>query len=244
MYNNKRIMGLIPARGGSKGLPRKNIRPLLGKPLIAWTIEQARASSYLDTVVVSTDDSEIAQIAQRFDAEVPFLRPAELASDTAKSIDVIAHALDHYQGKGTSFDYLMLLEPTSPLRESHDIDACIKILTGRSDAESIVSVAKLESGHPNFNVVIDRGTGFIRNIIDSHDFEVLRRQDLKEVYFFDGTIYCSRTESLLSTRTFYHASTLAYPVPKWKSIEIDDLSDLLCAEALLKARQEGILHEG
>jgi CMP-N-acetylneuraminic acid synthetase len=241
MYNGKRIIGLVPARGGSKGLPRKNIRQLLGKPLIAWTIEQALASSYLDKIIISTDDEEIAAVARQYGAEVPFLRPAALASDAAKSIDVITHAVQFLGDAGFHFDYLMLLEPTSPLRETEDIDACIKMLVTRDGANSIVSIAKLESGHPEFNVVIDNKTGFIKKIDGSAVFSAPRRQDLTDVYFFDGTIYCSKIETLFSTGTFYHGSTLAYPVPKWKSIEIDDLFDLVCAEALLKARQEGIL---
>jgi len=243
VYNGKLILGLIPARGGSKGLPRKNIRPLYGKPLIAWTIEQARASRYLDAVVVTTDDAEIADIARRFGADVPFMRPAALASDTATSMDVMRHALDHFAAKDVRYDYLVLLEPTSPLRETSDIDTCITILIGREDAEAIVSIAKLESAHPDFNVVLDSKSSFIRNLFGNADFASIRRQDLRDVFFFDGTLYCSRVDALLAKGTFYHDATLGYPVPKWKSIEIDDLSDFLCAETLVKARQEGIVLE-
>jgi len=122
MYKGKKILALIPARGGSKGLPGKNIKPLLGKPLIAWTIEQAKASKYVDRVVVSTDDDEIAEVAIRYGAEVPFLRPKELARDDSPTIDAILHALDFFSDKGERFDLLALLEPTSPLRDSEDID--------------------------------------------------------------------------------------------------------------------------
>jgi CMP-N,N'-diacetyllegionaminic acid synthase len=241
MYKGKNILALIPARGGSKGLHRKNIRQLINKPLIAWSIDQARASNLLDKIVVSTEDEEIADVARRYGADVPFLRPQELASDTAKSIDVIEHAIDFLHKGNLYFDYIALLEPTSPLRETRDIDECIRTLISRNDAKSIVSIAKLESGHPDFNVVIDERSGFIRKIDGSAEFAVVRRQDLRKVYFFDGTIYCSEINSLLLTRTFYHDATLAYPVPKWKSIEIDDMSDFICSEALLKARQEGLL---
>ncbi|MEW5743971.1 MAG: acylneuraminate cytidylyltransferase family protein [Nitrospirota bacterium] len=233
-------MALITARGGSKGLPRKNIRPLLGMPLMAWSIEQGLASRYLDGVIVSTDDEEIAAVARQCGAEIPFLRPAELASDEAKSVDVIAHALAFLKERGSVFDYLLLLEPTSPLREVSDIDTAIERLLEHPTAKALVSVAKLESGHPEFNVIIDEQTGCLRRMNGSADFKVLRRQELSEVFFLEGSIYLSETEMLLSRQTFYHELTLAYPVPRWKSLEIDELCDFICAEALLKARQEGL----
>ncbi|CEO88250.1 acylneuraminate cytidylyltransferase family protein [Syntrophaceticus schinkii] len=126
MYKGKKILGLIPARGGSKGLPGKNIKPLCGKPLIAWAIEQGLASKYLDKVIVSTDDEEIAKVSRSFGAEVPFMRPGELATDAAKTIDVVVHALEFLKQRGgLEFDYLALLEPTSPLRKNGDIDKSI-----------------------------------------------------------------------------------------------------------------------
>lgn len=192
--------------------------------------------------MVTTDDPEIAAVAQRFGAAVPFLRPKELADDRSPTVDAIKHALDFYRKhEHREFDYITLLEPTSPLRETKDIDDCIRTLITRNDAKSIVSVAKLESGHPEFNIVIEKPAGFIRKIDGSANFMAIRRQDLKDVYFFDGTIYCSEINSYLLKKTFYHDTTLAYPVPKWKSIEIDDLSDFICAEALLKAKQAGLL---
>jgi len=241
MYGEKTILALIPARGGSKGLPRKNIRPLLGKPLIAWTIEQAKASKYIDRVVVSTDDEEIAEIARKYGAEVPFMRPKELSDDFTVTGDVITHALEFFSKRGENFDLLALLEPTSPLRNAEDIDKSIEILENNEIAEAIVSVCKLESAHPEFNVIIDK-QGFIKKAIDgSTKFNVLRRQELRDIYFFDGTLYISKIPALIEKKTFYHDKTLAYPVPKWKSLEIDELSDLICVEALLKARLEGIL---
>lgn len=240
MYKGKKILALIPARGGSKGLPRKNIRPLLGKPLIAWSIEHGLSSKYLDSVVVSTDDEEIASIAKKHGAQAPFLRPKELATDEATSIDVIAHAVDSLRVAGDAFDYLVLLEPTSPLREAPDIDACIERLVDAAAALAIVSVAKLEGAHPEFNVLIDKTTGYIRKVNGGADFRILRRQELPDAYFLEGTIYMSDIGALLSRRTFYHEMTLAYVVPRWKSVEIDELTDFICAEALLKARLEGI----
>ena len=122
MYNNKKILAIIPARGGSKGLPGKNIKPLCGKPLIGWSIEQAQASEYIDEIFVSTDSSEIAAVAESFGVKVPFLRPSELATDTSPSSAFVLHTINYYRSKGHEFDYILLLEPTSPLRKKGDID--------------------------------------------------------------------------------------------------------------------------
>lgn len=237
MYKEKTILGIIPARGGSKGLPRKNLKPLCSKPLIAWTIEQALASKYLDKVIVSTEDKEIAEVSKQFGAEVPFIRPKELATDEAKSSDVIIHALNWFKKTTQKFDYLALLEPTSPLREKDDIDKCIELLIDNKVAKSIVSVSRLESAHPEFNVIIDKKNNFIRKMDGSDNFRVLRRQDLLDVYFFDGTIYVSEAETFLKKKTFYHDRTLAYIVPRWKSFEVDEMFDLICIEAILKHRK-------
>lgn len=241
MYKDKRIIALIPARGGSKGLPKKNILPLLGKPLIAWTIEQALESKYLDEIIVSTDNEEIASISRKYGAKVPYLRPSELAQDSTPTIEVISHAIKFVEDRGKKFDILVLLEPTSPLREKKDIDYSIKLLIDTEDCESVVSVSKLESSHPEFNLEIDKN-GFIRKYYDkSTHFNVLRRQELNNVYFFDGTIYISYISTLLRIKTFYHQKTMAYIVPKWKSLEIDDKCDFICVESVLKAKLEGIL---
>ncbi len=236
MYKGKNILGLVPARGGSKGLPRKNVKPLLDKPLIAWTIEQALASKYLDRVAVSTDDKEIAEISKKYGAGVPFIRPKELARDDSTTIDVVMHTLNWFESAGEKYDYLALLEPTSPLREKKDIDKCIRLLIDNEVAKSIVSVSKLESAHPEFNVVIDKKSGFIKKVDGTTEFKVLRRQDLPDIYFFDGTIYISEISTLKIKRTFYHKFTMVYIVPRWKSLEIDELSDIICAEALLKSK--------
>ncbi len=236
VYKGKTILGLIPARGGSKGLPGKNIAPLAGKPLIAWTIEQARSSMYLDRVVVSSDDDAIISVARHYGAEVPFRRPGALATDDACSIDTVLHAVDFFRSAGTRFDYLVLLEPTSPLRETEDIDNCIELLVDDGRGKSVVSVTRLECMHPLFNVVIDAETGLLRNLNGGCSFTALRRQDLPEVYYFEGTVYMSEVSFLQKKRTFYHDLTLPYVVPKWKAVEIDDIYDLACAEAILKVR--------
>lgn len=145
MYKNKRILALIPARGGSKRLSKKNIRPLSGEPLIARTIEQAKNSKYIDRIIVSTDDEEIAGISKKYGAEVPFLRPRELAADNSKSVDVILHAVERLKNNDSCiYDLIILLQPTSPLRASEDIDKALELLFTK-EAEAVVSVCK--DGH-------------------------------------------------------------------------------------------------
>ena len=144
--------------------------------------------------------------------------------------------MNWFEEKGQIFDHLVLLESTSPLREKEDIDQCINLLINNEAAKSIVSVARLESTHPEFNITIDRKSGFIRKFNGDNNFNVLRRQDLPDVYFFDGTIYISEVETLKVKKTFYHEQCLAYIVPRWKSLEVDELPDLICAEALIKYR--------
>ncbi|MCD4722139.1 MAG: acylneuraminate cytidylyltransferase family protein [Desulfobacula sp.] len=242
MYNDQRILGLITARGGSKGLPGKNIINIAGKPLIAWTIECAQKSGYLDRLIVSTDNNEIARVCREYNAQVPFLRPAHLASDTATSIDVVMHAIDTLKEKGEEYDYICLLEPTSPLREPHDIDDSIKQLINMPDAEAIVGVCPLESMHPEFNVTMDVHN-FISKYETGQNIKSLRRQDLASVYFFEGTIYISKISAVREKMGFYHDKTLGYIVPRHKSIEIDDQYDILMAEAILKERLNKANHE-
>lgn len=233
MYKNKRILGVIPARGGSKGLPGKNIRPLNGKPLIAWTVQAALKSKYLDETIVSTDSPKIAAVARKWGAAAPFLRPKELSTDKAKSIDVLVHALGFLKAQGEEYDYIIMLEPTSPLREASDIDRSIEMLiNNKVGAVSIVGVSQVEAAHPAFDVVVNR-RGLIAPYLG--DFKKAgRRQDLSVLYFFEGTVYVSSVPELLKRKSFYHDKTLPYIVPRWKSLEIDDLLDLLCAETILK----------
>lgn len=236
MYKQKTILGLIPARGGSKGLPRKNIRPLLGKPLVGWTIIQALNSRYLDKVIVSTDDLEIARISRNFGAEVPFLRPKKFAVDTAKSIDVIKHALGYFRNKGIEFDYLALLEPTSPLRKKEDIDEAIKkLIDNQEKADSLISVGEAVFSHP---IIMKRinSSGYVSNFI-KNVWVPCRRQDLPAAYFPYGVIYLSKKSTLLKTRTFYQRKTLPYLIERWQNYEIDDFFDAVCIEAIAKLRK-------
>ncbi|NKQ38591.1 MAG: acylneuraminate cytidylyltransferase family protein, partial [Methanosarcinales archaeon] len=179
----------------------------------------------------------IAGISKDYGAEVPFLRPKELSMDDSPTIDTILHVIDWFENKNEFFDILVLIEPTSPLRALDDINNCIEILLKNKNSESIVSIARLECSHPEFNVILNK-EGFIRKMDGGVNFKVLRRQELKDVYYFDGSVYISYIESLKKRRTFYHEKTLGYIVPKYKALEIDDICDFIMVEALIKIKME------
>jgi len=233
MYKDKKILGIIPARGGSKGLPRKNILPLLNKPLVAWTIEQALRSKYLDKVIASTDDQKIVDIARQFGAEAPFIRPEELARDDSLTIDVAIHALNYFEQKGNNFDYLALLEPTSPLREMHDIDRSIKkLIDNEAIADSLISVGEIALEHPFISKKID-GKGYVKPFCATDTF-IARRQELPKAYFPYGVMYLSKVDTLKEHKTFYQEKTIPYLIERWQNYEIDDDIDLMITERVLK----------
>lgn len=236
MQTDRRTLALIPARGGSKGLPRKNLLPLNGKPLIAWTIEQALASRHVDRVVVTTDDEEIAEVSRAFGADVPFLRPPELALDSSPSIDAADHAIAWLRvNDGQEFDYTALLEPTSPLRAPGDIDAAIELLAASEDrADGVVSVGEVHMEHPAIVKRIDE-SGLLRSYLED-DRKVTRRQDLGTAYFPYGVVYLVRTLRMIEDRTFYPDRTLPLLLERWQNYEIDDILDFVCVEAVMNHR--------
>ena len=218
-----RVLGLIPARGGSKTIPRKNLVDLGGVPLIQWTI-QAALGSNLERVVVSTDDDEIAEISKSLGAEVPFKRPAELSSDQTLSIDVVLHALDVLE---EDFDAVMMLQPTSPFRTSIDIEGAIKIIDG---ASSVISVVPVEGTHPARMKFVEDGV-----LIDppfAETIENMPRQELRPMYIRNGAIYLTRISDLRH-RTFKGALSRALIMPKERSINIDTGFDLALARVAL-----------
>jgi N-acylneuraminate cytidylyltransferase/CMP-N,N'-diacetyllegionaminic acid synthase len=239
MYKGKKILAVIPARGGSKGLPGKNIKEMLGKPLIGWSISHAQESKYVDEIFVSTDSQEIAYIAEQFGVKVPSLRPHYLASDTASSMDFIEYTINLLEEQGKQFDYLILLEPTSPLRDAADIDESLEVLIDHPTAKSIVGVCKSEGQHPIYLTKIN--DGFIVPYIERT--KSVRRQDLEELYFFEGTIYATSIEGFRQYRLFYHKECLAYVVPRWKSFEVDDFIDFTIIEAIMKLKQNGYFNK-
>ena len=234
MIFGRKVLGVVLARAGSKGLPGKNTKLLCGKPLIVWSIEAGLASKYIDDLVVSTDGNEIASVSERYGAEVPFKRPSELSSDGASSISAIIHTLDYLEKNGRFYDVVVLLEPTSPLRESADINAALDLLVEKNSS-SVVSVCEAEATHPSFMFKMDSVTNRLLPFLGTQP-NALRRQDIHPVYFLDGTIYCSTPKKIREKNGFYHEETLAYVVPKWKSLEIDDEDDFVMVEALMKKR--------
>lgn len=224
------ILAIIPARSGSKGLKNKNIKLINGKPLIAWSISQVLASKHVSQVYVSTDSQTIADISKSYGAQIPFIRPAYLAEDDTPTSDVILHTIEELTKQGKVFSHVMLIEPTSPLRETSDIDAAIEELLNKSYAKSIVGISKVESQHPSFCVSLTSD-----NLLRSkNDFIVLRRQDINELYFYDGSIYLSEIHTYIDKKNFYHEHTLGYIMPKYKSFEIDDEIDFDIVEMLMK----------
>ncbi len=234
MINGKRVLAVIPARSGSKGLPGKNIRILHGRPLLGWPVLAAKNSKFVDRIIVSTDSEEFATIACEQGAEVPFLRPKELSGDTAKSVDVVIHALDFLGGRGEHYTYIVLLEPTSPLTEAVDIDTALERLENdKMGACAIVGISKVEATHPVFDLRLDEKSGKIRPYLNELG-KSIRRQDIEPLYFYDGTLYISNVETFYQRKTFYHDATLGYVTPRWKALEIDSLFDFVCAEAVME----------
>lgn len=231
-----KCIAIIPARGGSRGLPRKNIRLLAGKPLIVWTIEQAKNSRYIDEVIVSTDDREIAEISEEYGAEVPFLRPKKLARDDSPIIDAIIHAINWFEERSEYFDIVVLLEPTSPLRKENDLDNAIELFFENIDkADSLVSVGELHLENPYIMKTIEKG--YVKPFIEIGK-NIYQRQQFPKVYFPYGVIYLSKTDALKKYKTFYQEKTIPYFIERWQNYEIDDLYDFICIEGILKSKSE------
>ena len=232
---NSKILGLILARGRSKGIKQKNITKLCGKPLIDWTINSALKSKRLTDIVLSTDSIKIAKIGKKLGAKVPFLRPLKYAQDKTSSVAAIEHAINWLRKKGKNYEFVTLLEPTSPLRDHNDIDqAILKII--RSKADSLVSVSKAESLNPAYLYKKGKNDKIIP--FKYYNKKYIRRQDVEPVYFQEGSIYISKVSTLLKKKTFCHNNTLMYVVPKWKSLEIDDSLDLILVSAILKNKKK------
>ena len=233
MIEGNKVLALIPARGGSKGLPGKNIKDLCGMPLLAWPIRAAKESNYIDQVIVSTENKNYADIARSYGASVPFIRPAKLAKDDSATYLVVEHALNYLKSQNEIYDYMVLLEPTSPLTTSKDIDEALKLLISKRDlADSVVGVSKVEATHPVFDVRIN-DKGLIEPYV-GNGFNILNRQVIDTLYYFEGSLYISDLAILIREKSFYHNRTLPYIVPRWKAIEIDELVDYVCVEAILQ----------
>lgn len=234
MISNKTVYALIPARGGSKGIPDKCLTPLCTKPLIAYTIEQSLKSKYLDRIVVSTDSETIANVAREYKADVPFIRPAELAADDSSTVDVIVHSLEYFNTKKAGIpEIVMLLQPTSPLRIVEDIDKSLELFV-ESDTKSLVSLYKPDTSPYWFKYVDERG--FVSDFISQPDSYV-RRQDTNNLFLLNGAIYIFYSQSFLSGKILLTSETIPYIMPPERSIDIDTMLDLQFAEFLIKRTQ-------
>ena len=231
MISKKRVLAIIPARSGSKGLPNKNIKILCGKPLIEWTIQKAKLSRYLDTILVTTDSIDIANISKNCGADVPFMRPKHLGQDDSSTLDVVMHALSHYKEKNIFFDYIVLLEPTSPLREDEDIDKMLEKLHANQDNyDSIISIGEIGE-HPSIvKKIVNNNLEPFEPSIKQTD----RRQDNISSYFPYGVAYIVKTNNLLSEKTFYTKRSSYFELKRYQNYEIDDIYDFLCIENIMK----------
>ncbi len=226
MYKNKTFLVIIPARGGSKRLPRKNVLDLNGKPLIAYTIKAGLKSKYIDKVIVSSDDDEILQVSEIYGANV-IKRPDELASDTATSFDAIKHTIENSE----KYEYIVLLQATSPLRDAHNIDKAIELLESKN-ADAVVSVCEMDHS-PLWSNTLDESLSMERFLRD----EVLnkRSQDLEKYYRLNGAIYICKTDKLLENESFFVKKNIfAYAMDRKSSVDIDEEIDFKMAENLLK----------
>jgi CMP-N,N'-diacetyllegionaminic acid synthase len=220
------VLAIIPARGGSKGLPRKNVLDLAGKPLIAWTIGAALQAKCISRVIVSTDDDEIAQAALAAGADVPFRRPAGLSSDTATSLDAVLHGLDSLP---ETYDYVVLLQPTSPLRTAAHIDAAFDLLRAH-DAPSCVSVCEVSKSP---YLMVQFGADARITPVLSLDGKRNRRQDLPPTYELNGAIYITTPAALRAARSFVTEATLGLIMPRALSTDIDTAADLHTVQTYL-----------
>lgn len=230
MIRDKSILAIIPARGGSKGVPKKNIKLLSGIPLIGYTLLEAKKSNYIDKIVVSTDDKEIAKIAMEFGGKVPCLRPKELSTDTSTTVECIMHMINYLQEKENYRpDYICLLQCTSPLRTSDDIDGAIeKLLT--VDFDGIISVCESEV-NPYWTNIFENDK--LQFFIEEGK-NITRRQDLPKIYRYNGAIYIIKTNIFLKEKSFETDNMTGYIMANDNSIDIDTLTDFKIAETLMK----------
>ena len=219
-----KILGLIPARGGSRGVPGKNIKPLNGKPLIAYTIEAALKSSSLNRLIVSTDDADIAEISKKYGAEVPFKRPAELATDTSPSIDTVMHALDFFSREDVHFDAVCLLQPTVPFRAENDIDSAIQKFIN-TEADSLISVREVPHEYnPYWTFVAQSDSDFLCLAVGETKI-ISRRQDLPRAYYRDGAVYITRTGVIQNRRSLYGNRIAYFESTGMQAVNIDTRED-------------------
>ena len=233
MYKNKKILAVIPARGGSKGVPRKNIIEVGGHPLIKYTIDCGKNSKYLDRVVISTEDLSIKKVAEENGGDVPFLRPKELAEDTSKTIDCIVHAVDTLESMGEEYDYVMVLQNTVPLRKSWHIDEAIEMIVD-SNERSLVSISEVDE-HPILMRTLNEDKT-VRNLLQMNS--TMRRQDFPKFYKVDGAIYIQKLDKDFNLDTSLNDGKLGYVMEKKYTTDIDNYIDIKIVEYYLEKERE------
>lgn len=224
-----KILVIIPARGGSKGIPHKNIKPLNGKPLIYYTIDCARAICDDADICVSTDDDEIIQVVENYGLKVPFKRPAELATDTAGTYEVLLHALNYYEQQGRYYDVVMLLQNTSPFRTAEHVKEAIKLYS--ADVDMVVSVKECPA-NPYYCVFEEDANGFLH--VCKGDGNIFRRQDAPKVYEYNGAIYIMNAETLKTTHMHKMQKRVKYVMDDASSFDLDTMWDWQMAEMMAK----------
>ncbi len=234
---SKLILAVITARGGSKGVPMKSIKELCGKPLIAYTIETSKKSKLITELIVSTDNKEIKDISERYGAAVPFMRPDELSGDKVPHLPVMKHAIEFMEEKsGVTYDYVVILQPTSPFRTVDDLDGTIEKLI-KTEADSAVSIVRLEGDEHPIKAKKLEGN-FVRSFCIEEP-EGVRRQDLEPAYRRSGAVYAMRRNLLMRDNKLYGEKIAGYVVPRERSIDIDSMEDWNLAERMIVKLKEG-----
>lgn len=229
---DKEIVAIILARGGSKGLPNKNIRRIRGKHLIGYTIEAALASKYINKTVVSSDSPKILEIARQYGAQT-IVRPPEFATDNASSEEAVRHAILRLQTKGDNYHLLILIQPTSPLRDSADINTAIELFEAKK-AHSLISVYESEFNH--FKTLVINNKGYLDGLINNKQI-FMPRQEQPKVFIPNGAIYVIKVSKFLRHKTFLIDKTIHFLMPKEKSLDIDTLEDLKKIKKILKKNE-------
>ena len=226
-----KILVIIPARGGSKGIPHKNIKPLNGKPLIHYTIDEAREIVSDEDICVSTDDPEIIMCVEDYGLKVPFVRPEELATDTAGTYEVLLHALNFYEKQGRHYDVVLLLQNTSPFRKAEQIKEALKLYT--PDVDMVVSVKEC-AANPYYCVFEEDNNGYLH--VCKGDGNIFRRQDAPKVYEYNGAIYIMNAERLKTTHMHKMQKRVKYVMDEMSSFDLDTMTDWNMAESIIKEK--------
>lgn len=229
---NDNVLVIIPARGGSKGIPRKNIKPLNGKPLIYYAIDTARAITADENICVSTDDVEIKSVVEAYGLKVPFLRPDELATDTAGSYEVLLHALDFYEQQGKHYDIVLLLQITSPFRTAEQVKEALELFRQTNDKDAMVVSVKECPSNPYYDIFEEDQNGYLQ--ISKGDGTIYRRQDAPKVYEYNGAIYIMDAHTLKHTHMHKIPHRVKYVMDTKSSFDLDTMQDWEMAEMMLK----------